>query len=172
MIEATLAAGTQFHNLAPSAEGPGHLSCMLYSAMVCPYLGGPSGRRGQGATAGGETIPRGEARGEVAGIVAHRSYDFAVPSRKEQFGFVYSAPIQIITYEHGDDLLDALTTAIADETPHRQTCPPWLLDDETAARAEATKRLQQMAAPGQRHPASDAKRSRRRQEKQARRRNR
>ncbi|WP_224285486.1 hypothetical protein, partial [Streptomyces sp. LS1784] len=44
-IAGALAAGQPYRNLAPTMEGPGHRACMLYAAMVCPYLARPNARR-------------------------------------------------------------------------------------------------------------------------------
>ena len=38
LIAMVLAAGKSYVNAAPASEGPGHRSCTLYSAMVCPHL--------------------------------------------------------------------------------------------------------------------------------------
>ncbi|MFE4397402.1 MULTISPECIES: hypothetical protein [Streptomycetaceae] len=50
-IAGALAAGQPYRNLAPTMEGPGHRACMLYAAMVCPYLARSNARRRAGGRA-------------------------------------------------------------------------------------------------------------------------
>src|SRR5215470_13250955 len=40
-IDDALAAGRQFLNRQATMEAPGHRLCMLYAAVICPYLSRP-----------------------------------------------------------------------------------------------------------------------------------
>ncbi|MFE2032947.1 hypothetical protein ACFXBB_06730 [Streptomyces scopuliridis] len=166
--------GDKFLNMAPTQEGPGHRSCMIYSAMICPFLGGPEARRGQGANTYGEQIPRGEARGKKGGVVAYDSCDF----RETQVGpgCVYGHPLELLEYEHGEDLLDALKEAVdTDTNAMTGTCPSWLLDDETAVAAAFARGIrspEDVAELKAQRRASDTRRKRQKQVKASRRRNR
>lgn len=169
LIEAGLKSGTAVMNRVPFAEGPGHLSCMLYSAVVCPYLARPSGRRGQDVELFGETLPKGESRGAVAGIVTHDGYRFKL--NQAGMGFLYGRPLQLLTYTSGDDLLDELTDAIALESDMGAAYPPTLGDNDELAMAAAEKILRREGGSGA-VQAQDARIKQRRQQKAARRRNR
>ncbi len=68
-IATVLASGQSYRNQAPTAEAPGHRSCMLYAAVVCPYLARPNARRGTSASAPGLVVDRGTSRG-AGGAVA------------------------------------------------------------------------------------------------------
>ncbi|MFF8015948.1 hypothetical protein [Streptomyces sp. NPDC007929] len=166
--------GGKFLNMAPTQEGPGHRSCMIYSAMICPFLGGPEARRGQGANTYGEQIPRGEARGKKGGVVAYDSCEF----RETQVGpgCVYGHPLELLEYEYGEDLLVELTDAIgADAKALTGTCPPWLLDDEAAvevAFVRAIRSPEDAARAKAQRRAEAARRKRQKQAKASRRRNR
>lgn len=43
VIDALLKRGKFYRNAAPAMEFAGHRSCMIYAAMVCPYLASPGG---------------------------------------------------------------------------------------------------------------------------------
>ncbi len=174
MLAEVLAAGIggKFQNAAPTQEGPGHRLCMIYSAMICPFLGGPEARRSQGADTYGEQIPRGEARGQKGGIVAYDGCEFR--STPVGPGVVYGHPLDLIEYERGEDLLDELERSLEDDTSAGiGSCPPWLLDDEAAVDAafnramrgpeeEARIRADRRAAQERRKRQKQAKASRRR----------
>jgi hypothetical protein len=166
--------GDKFLNMAPTQEGPGHRSCMIYSAMVCPFLGGPEARRGQGANSYGEEIPSGEARGHKGGVVAYDSCEFR--ETPVGSGCVYGHPLELLEYERGEDLLDALKEAVdADTEALTGTCPPWLLDDETAVEAAfllAMRTPEETARLKAQRRMAEARRKRQKQAKASRRRNR
>ena len=70
LMEISLATGKPVINAAPTQEAPGHRSCMLYSAIVCPYISSPNARRQESM----ERWPKGTARGEQSGIVGYQDY--------------------------------------------------------------------------------------------------
>lgn len=166
--------GDKFLNMAPTQEGPGHRSCMIYSAMICPFLGGPEARRSQGANTYGEQIPRGEARGQKGGVVAYDSCEF----RETEVGpgCVYGHPLELLEYEHGEDLLAELKEAVdADTKTMTGACPPWLLADEAAVEAAFSRAMrspEDVARLKAQRRAEDARRKRQKQAKASRRRNR
>jgi hypothetical protein len=58
-----------YRNAAPTREGAGHRSCMIYSAIVCPYLASPGARRKFEIWLGPGAVPRGDPRGPSAAVV-------------------------------------------------------------------------------------------------------
>ncbi|MFC5906339.1 hypothetical protein [Streptacidiphilus monticola] len=90
-ISEARAAGRPYRNLAPTSEGPGHRACMLYAAMVCPYLARPNARRGLDAQAPDgltEHVVRGAARGANGAVVGFADYEFAVTPTRVLFRFL------------------------------------------------------------------------------------
>ncbi|MBQ1113482.1 hypothetical protein [Streptomyces sp. C3-3] len=166
--------GNKFLNMAPTQEGPGHRSCMIYSALVCPFLGGPEARRSQDANTYGEEIPRGEARGKKGGVVAYDSCDFRETPAGP--GCVYGHPLELLEYERGEDLLGALKEAVeADAEAVTGTCPPWLLSDEAASEKaflHAMRSPEEVALLNAQRREAEARRKRQKQAKASRRRNR
>ena len=65
-IAVALRFGKLYRNAAPAREGSGHRSCMIYSAIVCPYLASPGARRRFEVQLGPEAVPR-EIRGALCG---------------------------------------------------------------------------------------------------------
>ncbi|MBO8197732.1 hypothetical protein JW613_05365 [Streptomyces smyrnaeus] len=147
---------------------------MIYSAMVCPFLGGPEARRGQGTNTYGEEIPRGEARGHKGGVAAYDSCEFRETAVGP--GCVYGHPLELLEYERGEDLLGALEEAVIDDTAALTgTCPSWLLDDETAVEAaflRAMRTPEETARIKAERRMTEARRKRQKQAKASRRRNR
>lgn len=75
-VEAAQQAGHSYRNRAATAEAPGHRSCMLFAASVCPYLARPNARRGAAAEVGsgsGDWGSVGPAAAAASGasVVAH-----------------------------------------------------------------------------------------------------
>jgi hypothetical protein len=64
-IAVALRFGKLYRNAAPAREGSGHRSCMIYSAIVCPYLASPGARRKFEVQLGPEAVPRGDPRGPL-----------------------------------------------------------------------------------------------------------
>lgn len=136
-------SGVPYVNAAPTVEPPGHRACMLYSAMACPYLARPNARRGQDVDVDGFAAPRGAARGEVAGIggavAGFASYEFRAA---DHVAFWFAGLIGCTPHLLGADHLDELTVLLAATAGGvAGICPPWLLDDEPAARHRASRYL-------------------------------
>ena len=68
-VAVALRFGKLYRNAAPTREGAGHRSCMIYSAIVCPYLASPGARRKFEIWLGPEAVPRGDPRRPSAAVV-------------------------------------------------------------------------------------------------------
>jgi hypothetical protein len=125
-----------------TVEPPGHRLCMLYAAVVCPWLARPNARRSLDAPVAGGRIGRGEARGavgEIGGaVVAYESYEFTVGRRVE---FRYREPVELLPHLLGEEHVARLREGTAREVAPSESCPSWLLDDEQSARARAERYL-------------------------------
>ena len=73
-IEEARAGGYAYENRAATTEAPGHYACMLYAAVVCPYLARPQARRGAAETT--LSVQRGHRRGELGAVVGFERYEF------------------------------------------------------------------------------------------------
>lgn len=131
------AAYTNYANTAQTVEPPGHHACMLYAAIVCPYLARPTARRGNDALVPEAEFRRGEVHGSLGGmtgaVVAFDTYEFEAG---ETVRFRFSGLREFLPYTLGDEHLVALRDAIAAQ-PTAEPCPPWLLDDESSAERRA-----------------------------------
>lgn len=129
----------RYSNTAKTVEPPGHRACMLYAAMVCPYLARPTARRGTDAVVPDAEFSRGETHGsaqELTGaVVAFDTYEFEVG---QAVLFRFSGLRSYLPYALGDEHLAALRDAIAQQ-PAAGSCPAWLLDDESAAEDRAAR---------------------------------
>ncbi|MBV6697406.1 hypothetical protein [Kitasatospora aureofaciens] len=166
MIDAVLGIGKEFLNPAPTGEAPGHRTCMIYAAMVCPFLSSPEGRRGQASNMYGANLPKGDARGAGGAIVAYQDYEFKQTPAGP--GVVYGKPIEIITYDRAEDLQDELAAALSNDETVTGKSPAWLGEDEQLL--ESAFR-QAMLSPVERQALAAQKRaaqSKKRQQKQAR----
>ncbi|MFD0408711.1 hypothetical protein [Kitasatospora sp. NPDC127116] len=114
-IAGALAAGQPYRNLAPTMEGPGHRSCMLYAAMVCPYLARPNARRrvSTGDTADELTSAavRGAARGGTGAVVGFGDYEYAVTGTRVLFRFL--DVVEFLPHESADEHLAELRAELA-----------------------------------------------------------
>jgi hypothetical protein len=141
---AALATGPEdgLENAAATVEPPGHRLCMLYAAVVCPWLARPNARRRLDADVVGPRISRGDARGaagEVGGAVtAFERYEFTVSRRVE---FRYRGLVELVPHLLGDEHLQALRDGVATEIPPETACPSWLMRDEVSAEARAERYL-------------------------------
>lgn len=98
----------------PSLEGAGHKECLLYSAIVCPFLAIPGYRRRTDQRVGVDVVvPRGTQRGEwvLAGGVEMR---VGFKQDRTVTIFIGSGEPELIPYEKGADLLLLLEGAIAE----------------------------------------------------------
>ena len=135
--------GRTYVNRAGTAEAPGHLGCMLYAAMICPYLARPNARRGVEAHIGDFAAHRGAARGELDGlggaVVGFETYEFEVV---EQVSFRFSGLVSFRPHRLGIEHLPELQKLLASDDPPAGTVtyvdhPPYLLADEAAAEQRA-----------------------------------
>ncbi|MBT2492106.1 hypothetical protein J7E96_27020 [Streptomyces sp. ISL-96] len=166
MISAVLGVGKEFLNSAPTGEAPGHRTCMIYAAMVCPFLSSPEGRRSEASDMYGADLPKGDARGSGGAVVAYNDYGFKQTAAGP--GVVYGAPIEIITYNRAADLQDELTAALANDETTAGKAPAWLGENEQLMDS-AFRRA--MLSPAERRALAAQKRAaqaRKRQQKQAR----
>lgn len=96
-------------------SGPAHRSCMLYSALVCPYLREPTARLGQDSI-----IQPGGRRGRLAAVMGFADAGMMFYEGKHEFlsdnaplpQFAYIKLIEDIKYKHGADLLDEFDAAV------------------------------------------------------------
>lgn len=145
-IEAAQTAGVAYLNRAATAEAPGHRACMLYAAVVCPYLARPNARRGTAVQAAGLSAARGERRGVGGAVVGFAGYEFrylpAGPDTAAMVLFRFAGLTQFRPHGEGEEQLAALIAAVADEDPAGpEPSPAYLLDDEDAATARLTDYL-------------------------------
>jgi hypothetical protein len=134
---------TAFENAAATVEPPGHRLCMTYAAVVCPWLARPNARRRLDAVASGLRVMRGDRRGavgEIGGaVVSFETFEFTVGERVE---FRYRGLVDFQPHLLGEEHLAALQEGTAaDEPDSGETCPPWLMQDETAAQERAQRYL-------------------------------
>jgi hypothetical protein len=131
-----------YENAATTVEPPGHRLCMIYAAVVCPWLARPNARRRLDAAVSGGRVMRGEARGSVGeiggAVVSFETFEFTVGSRVE---FRYHGLVDFFPHLLGEEHLARLGDGAADETDPRETCPPWLMQDEAAAEERAKRYL-------------------------------
>ncbi|MEV7188906.1 hypothetical protein [Kitasatospora sp. NPDC093102] len=114
-IAGALAAGRPYRNLAPTMEGPGHRACMLYAAMVCPYLARPNARRRASAEDPADELTsaavRGAARGGAGAVVGFGDYEYAVTETRVLFRFL--DVVEFLPHESADEHLAELRAELA-----------------------------------------------------------
>lgn len=166
-IALALDAGKRYMNLAPAFEGPGHLICMLYSAIVCPYLASPGARRQSPTTVAGEHIPRGDPRGTEGAVVGFDSYRWQIRAGADGIEIFFGQPVDMLSYANGDDLAEELAAVIAREPNSAEQCPDYLLGDDSKAENAAKAVIESRGGPP---PASSrqADQARKKQRKAAR----
>jgi hypothetical protein len=137
--EDVIGSDAAYANSAQTVEPPGHHACMLYAAMVCPYLARPTARRGADASVPSAEFHRGEAHGSWAGltgaVVAFDTYEFEVTGVVR---FRFAGLRSFLPYALGEECAAALSDAIAAQ-PTGEPCPPWLLSDEVSAERRAER---------------------------------
>jgi hypothetical protein len=140
-IDEAITAGRPYLNNAATVEAPGHRSCMLYAAVVCPYLAQPTARRGQDAQLPSLTVARGDKRGLGGAVVGFDSFEFR---HLDVVLFRFRGVHEFRRHHLGEEQLGALTAAVAAEaTAAERTAaegtalvprsPAYLLADEAAA---------------------------------------
>ncbi|MER7753254.1 hypothetical protein [Kitasatospora sp. NPDC097643] len=115
-IADALRAGRSYQNLAPTMEGPGHRACMLYAAMVCPFLARPNARRRQTAEGDGAdevtaAAVRGAVRGGTGAVVGFADYEYAVTETRVLFRFLDL--VEFLPHETADEHLAELRAELA-----------------------------------------------------------
>ena len=113
------------HDLA----GPLHLSCVLYSAMACPYLREKKSRLG-----GGNEINPGGRRGTRAAIMGFADFGLMVYAGPHQFldpnapipMFAYLGLVEDIGYRDGRELQERYEQAVIADTTVIDTSKPRL----------------------------------------------
>jgi hypothetical protein len=133
-MAAAIEAGRPYRNNAPTQEAPGHRACMLYAAIVCPYLGRPNARRGSAADAVGYAADRGAVRGLGGAVVGFDSYEFEYAD--DQVRLRFSGLREFLRHELGEEQLPALEAAVAAARGPVGPMPAYLLDDEAAAQRQ------------------------------------
>lgn len=131
-----------FENAATTVEPPGHRLCMIYAAVVCPWLARPNARRRLDAEVPGLVMTRGQARGAVGDIggavVSFETFEFTAVGEVE---FRYRGLVDFLPHLVGEEHLAALRDGTANEAAPDDVSPPWLLADEAAAQARAQRYL-------------------------------
>jgi hypothetical protein len=126
-IDDAIRDGRPYRNVAPTAEAPGHRTCMLYAAIVCPYLARPNARRGQAADAPGLAADRGERRGLGGAVAGFETYEFEYT---DVVVFRFAGLYEFRRYDLGEEHLSELAAATP---PEAAAVPDYLLADEDAA---------------------------------------
>ena len=125
-IAEALAAGRPYRNLAPTPEGPGHRSCMLYASMVCPYLARPNARRGLAAEQPDDLtahVVRGAARGASGAVAGFAEYEFAITATRTLFRFL--DVVEFLPHDLSDVHLAELRRELAASvSPEGEPPPP------------------------------------------------
>jgi hypothetical protein len=130
-IDEALAAGLEYRNAAATVEAPGHRACMLYAAIVCPYLARPTARRGEAAEAADLTVHRGSSRGLGGAVVGFAEVEYRY---QDVMLFRFAGLCEYRRHELGEEHLDALAAAVAAEVAADGDRPPaYLMADEAAA---------------------------------------
>jgi hypothetical protein len=143
-IEAAQRAGQSYLNRMATAEAPGHRSCMLYAAVVCPYLARPTGRRGEAVTAPGLTAGKGTSRGLGGAVVGFAEVEFRYT---DVMLFRFAGVSEVRAHQLGEEHLDALVEAVAQEQLTDRpvvVVPDYLMSDEAAAERRFAEYLQRV----------------------------
>jgi hypothetical protein len=171
-IALAMDTGKHYANLRPVGEGPGHLSCMLYSAVVCPHLASPGARRKIETAIGQERLPRGDRRGDQAAVVGFDSYEWQVDVNGLEIFF--GRPVEMLSYADGADLVEELAEEVAREPKRVEQCPAYLVNDDAKAESVAKSIITAMinSSPNAASREERARKDRHKAAKTARRRNR
>jgi hypothetical protein len=131
-IGAALADGREYRNAAATVEAPGHRACMLYAAVICPYLSRPTARRGEAAEAPGLSVHRGASRGLGGAVVGFEQVEYRY---QEVMLFRFAGVCEFLRHELGEEHLEALAAEVAAEDGAKRLhpAPDYLMTDETRA---------------------------------------
>jgi len=133
------AAGQAYVNRLATVEAPGHRDCMLYAAVVCPYLSRPTARRGDAAELPGLVAGRGDQRGLGGAVVGFDRVEFRLA---DVVLFRFHGVFEFRQHQLGDEQLDELRIAVAGESNDPlEVAPAYLGTDEAAAEARANAYL-------------------------------
>ena len=127
-IERALAAGREFVNRQATVEAPGHRGCMLYAAVVCPYLARPTARRGEQASLPGVDAGRGDQRGLGGALAGFGEVEYQF---SDAMLFQFRGLIEFRRHQPGEEQFAELL-AMVDDAPE-QDAPEYLGVDESAA---------------------------------------
>lgn len=119
-------------------SGPAHRSCMLYSALVCPYLREPTAKLGQDTR-----YEPGARRGRLAAVMGFDDAAMLIHDGPHEFlsdaaplpQFAYRGLTEDIKYRHGADLLEQFDVAVEADRPNvdlSQNQHYWTADDNEA----------------------------------------
>ena len=164
-IAVALRLGKLCRNAAPTREGAGHRSCMIYSAIVCPYLASPGARRKFEVQLGPKAFPRGDPRGPSRPWSGTTTTPGTLAI--QGLGIFYGQPVGLLSYTSGTDLLAELHAEIAREREPAKACPAYLLDDDAKVERAACPSPTQAS-----RRQNQARKNRRKSARAARRRNR
>jgi hypothetical protein len=143
-IEANQRAGLSYRNRAATAEAPGHRSCMLYAAVVCPYLARPTARRSEPVTAPGLTAGKGTSRGRGGAVVGFADVEFRYT---DVMLFRFAGLTEVRAHQLGEEQLEALVEAVTQERLTVQPVaevPDYLMSDEAAAERRFAEYLERV----------------------------
>jgi hypothetical protein len=130
-IDAALAAGLEFINRQATVEAPGHRVCMLYAAVVCPYLSRPTARRGVPAELPGEAAGRGDQRGLGGALAGFDELEYRYANGVVLFRFRGLGEFR--RHQLGEEQFDELVASLREDTEPDEVAPAYLTDDEAAA---------------------------------------
>lgn len=114
-------------------SGPLHLSCILYSSMVCPYL-----RERTSRLAKSSDVNPGGRRGTRAAIMGFKNFGIMMPAWNHQFldpapHFAYLKLIEDIGYKDGGELADRYAAAVEADAAIIDVAKPrlfWTSDEQ------------------------------------------
>lgn len=104
------------HELATEANGPAHLSCILYSTYACPYLSKPTARLGKG------TMYPNTGRGDHAAVLGFRTW--GVLELEHQAPLIaFLDLVEDHAYTAPEDLVDLYEAAVAADAETLNSAP-------------------------------------------------
>lgn len=121
----------QDHAYDPS--GPLHLSCILYSAIVCPYLREKTARLGKDST-----VNPGGRRGSLAAVMGFKNYGLMLavdppPGVQPMPKIGYMGLDEDIRYRDGDELRDQYAAAVLSDQTFIDTNQPRMFWTDSAS---------------------------------------
>lgn len=135
-------------------SGPIHLSCVLYSAMACPYLREKTARLGPDSK-----VNPGARRGTRASVMGFEGYGllvcsqpFGPPGEQHTPQFAYRTLVEDIHYQSGAELADRYVTAVKTDSGIINTDVPRWYWDGTQNRAVETEAVRAIRLIKKREP--------------------